>query len=165
MESSNQIKMLLTIVTFCFFLLPSDVRGLDNAPDPFLGKWVLDVHASHYPAKTCPKAMTIEMTRELRGIHYQSHTEPFVGEPFDVEYTADYDGKPAIVTGSKGIMLPVILQRKGAAVIATYRNASQVAATSERILSDQNRTMTITTVSYDSAGNVVKNLGVYRKIK
>ncbi|WP_139285064.1 hypothetical protein [Terriglobus roseus] len=103
------------------------------------------------------------MTREARGVHYHSHTQPMAGEPFDVDYTADYDGKPAMVTGSKSILLPVSLQRDGAAVIATYRNAFQVAATSKRTLSDDGRTMTITTISSDSTGVSVTNVGVYRR--
>lgn len=159
------MKMLRTIFPLCIALLPASLWGASATPDPFLGRWVLDVRMSHYVAKTCPRAMTIEMTQASRGVHYQSHTEPLVGEPFDVEYTADYDGKPAIVTGSKGILLPVSLQRKGDAVTATYRNAFRVAATSERVLSDHDHTMTITTVSYDSAGNAVTNVGVYRKAK
>ncbi|WP_047486769.1 hypothetical protein [Terriglobus sp. TAA 43] len=159
------MKTLRTIIPFCIALFPAYLWGASTTADPFLGRWVLDVRTSHYAAKTCPKSMTIEMTQAQRGVHYQSHTEPAVGEAFDVEYTADYDGKPAIVTGSKGILLPVSLQRKGDAVIATYRNAFQIAATSQRVLSDHDHTMTITTVSYDSAGNAVTNVGVYRKAK
>lgn len=159
------MKTLRTIIPFCIALFPSYLWGANTTTDPFLGRWILDVHTSHYAAKTCPKAMSIEMTQAPHGVHYQSHTEPAVGEAFDVEYTADYDGKPAIVTGSKGILLPVSLQRKGAAIVATYRNAFQVAATSERVLSDHDHIMTITTVSYDSAGNAITNVGVYRKAK
>lgn len=159
------VKMLRTMFPLCIALFPAYLWGANAAPDPFLGRWILDVRTSHYAGKTCPKAMTIEMTGEPHGVHYHSHTEPIAGEAFDVEYTAGYDGKPAIVTGSKGILLPVSLQRRGAAVIATYRNAFQVAATSERVLSDHDHTMTITTVSYDSAGNAVTNVGVYRKAK
>jgi hypothetical protein len=139
------------------------VRGADKAPDPFLGMWILDVRASHYSGNTCPKEMSIEMTREARGVHYHSHTVPRTGEPFDVDYTADYDGKPAMVTGSKGILLPVSLEREGAATIATYRAAFQVAATSRRVLSADNNTMTITTLSHDSMGSAVTNVGVYRR--
>lgn len=157
------MKQLAALALVLITLTPSYIRGAEPAPDLFLGKWVLDSNASHYPGKTCPKAMIIEMTREPRGVHYHSHTEPRVGEPFDVDYTAEYDGKPAMVSGTKGILLPVTLQRTNDGVTATYRNAFQVAATSRRTLSEHNRTMTITTVSYDSAGTAVTNIGVYRR--
>lgn len=152
-------------VLLLFLMLSRMAWGVEGPDDPFLGVWKLDVRASHYPEKTCPKSMTIEMSRVARGVRYESHTEPMVGEPFDVEYTAEYDGKPVMVTGSKGILLPVSLQKQGAAIVATYRNAFQVAATSERVLSEHNQTMTITTVSYDSLGNKVTNVGVYRRAK
>jgi hypothetical protein len=109
--------------------------------------------------------MTIEMTREARGIHYESHTQSTAGDVSDVEYTAEYDGKSVMVTGSRGILLPVSLQRKGDAVVATYRSAFQIAATSERSLSADNNTMTITTTSQDSLGTNVTNIGVYKRVQ
>lgn len=157
------MRYLAKLCLLCVLLMPCVVRGEDPGPDLFLGRWVLDAQASRYPGKTCPKQMIIEMTREERGVHYHSHTVPFSGEPFDVDYTAAYDGRPAMVTGSKGILLPVSLQRKGLTVVATYRNALQVAATSERTLSADVSTMTITTKSFDSLGTAVTNVGVYRR--
>ncbi|WP_157178359.1 hypothetical protein [Terriglobus roseus] len=105
------------------------------------------------------------MTREVRGVHYHSHTQPAIGEAFDVDYTAGYDGKPAMVTGTKGILLPVSLRREKNTVTATYKSAFQVAATSERVLSEDGRIMTITTISSDSQGVSVKVVGVYRRDK
>lgn len=157
------MNLLRTLTVCCMVLTPSLVWCAGPATDPFLGRWVLQPGASHYPGNTCPKGMTIEMTREARGIHYHSHTEPRLGEAFDVEYTADYDGKPAMVTGSRGILLPVSLERRGDAVIATYRSALQVAATSKRVLSADGSAMTITTTSYDAEGTAVSNVGVYRR--
>ena len=158
------MKLLPLLLTGLVALEPLQMHGADTATDPFLGKWILDVRASHYPLNTCPKAMTIEMTREAGGVHYHSHTEPQVGEPFDVDYTADYDGTPAMVTGSKGILLPVSLQRNAQTVVATYRNAFQTAATSERVLAKDAKSMTVTTTSRDPNGKTVINVGVYRKL-
>jgi hypothetical protein len=147
----------------CCLLISSIFRGAEAAPDLFLGKWVLDQQASRYPGNSCPRQMTIVMSPEPRGIHYQSHTESSTGDVSDVEYTAAYDGKPVMVSGTRGILLPVSLQRSGNAVTATYRSAFQVAATSQRVLSEDKNTMTITTVSHDAMGVSVTNVGVYRR--
>jgi hypothetical protein len=157
------MTQLQTVAILCCFLITSFTRGETLAPDFFLGTWVLQPKASHYPGNSCPKQMSIEMTREARGVHYHSHTETSTGDAFDVDYTANYDGKPVMVTGNKGILLPVSLERKGDAVIATYRSAFQVTATSQRVLSADNNTMTITTVSHDSLGTAVTNVGVYSR--
>jgi hypothetical protein len=139
--------------------------GAQSVPDPFLGRWALDMAASHYEAGACPKRMTIEMTREARGVHYQSETLQSDGEIRRVEYVADYDGKPAVVTGERGILLPVSLRQESPKhVIATYTNASQVVATSDRTLSDDDRTLTITTKSRDALGQLRTNVGVYRRV-
>jgi hypothetical protein len=145
-------------------LITSFIRGAERVPDFFLGKWVLEPQASHYSGVSCPRQMTIEMTAETRGIHYQSHTESSSGDVSDVEYTAAYDGKPSIVSGTRGMLLPVSLERNGSAVTATYRSAFQVMATSQRVLSADNNTMTITPVSRDSMGISVTNIGVYKRV-
>jgi hypothetical protein len=149
----------------CCFLVTSFIRGAELAPDLFLGKWILDPQASHYAGNSCPKQMTIEMTREARGVHYQSHTVSSTGDISDVEYTAEYDRRPVMVTGTRGILLPVSLDQKDGMVVATYRNAFQVAATSQRSLSGDNNTMTITTTSQNSMGTNVTNVGVYKRVQ
>jgi hypothetical protein len=154
---------LKTFAFICCLLSTSFVRGRETAPDPFLGSWTLDPKASHLPGNSCPKQMTIEMTLETRGVHYHSHTEPSIGQAFDVDYTANYDGTPVMVTGSKGILLPVSLERKGISIVATYRSAFQVMATSQRVLSADDNTMTITTISHDAMGTQATNIGVYRR--
>jgi hypothetical protein len=158
------MKHVRLFVTLGFVLLHLYAQGADSSLDAFLGKWVLDQKASRYPAHTCPKEMTIEMTQEGKNVHYHSHTVPNVGETFEVEYAADYEGHPAMVKGTKGILLPVSLERKGLVVVATYRKAFQIAATSQRVLSSDNKTMTITTASYDPEGSAVTNIGVYRRV-
>jgi hypothetical protein len=155
---------LQTLAIVCCLLSASFVRGVEPAPDPFLGTWVLDLKASHYPGNSCPKQMTIEMTSEIRGVHYHSHTQPSIGAAFDVDYIANYDGRPVMVTGSKGILLPVSLEQKERTIIATYRSAFQVMATSQRVLSTDKNTMTITTMSHDAMGTAATNVGVYRKV-
>lgn len=104
--------------------------------------------------------MIIEMTLEGSGIHYHSETEPAVGEAFHVDYTENYDGKPAIVTGDCGILLPVTLRRDTTnRVTATYTSALQVMATSERTVSPDGKVMKVVTRSPDGFGQNRTNIG------
>ncbi len=153
-----------TGAALCALLLAGAGRGAEPASDPFLGKWLLDPGASKYSDGRCPKRMVIEMTMEARGIRYHSETEPATGEVFHVDYVARYDGKPAVVTGDRGILLPVTLQRISANnVRASYSSGFQLMATSDRMVSADRNTMTITTVSHDAGGRNQTNVGVYRR--
>jgi len=137
---------------------------LSRAADPFAGRWVLDTKRSHYPAGSCPKQMTIEMTMEGDAVHYHSETQLLSGVSFSADYLARYDGTPAMVTGAKGVLLPVSLTRpKPNVVVAKYTSGRETRATSRRVLSTDGRVMTVTTSSRDGEGHVFTNVGVYRR--
>ena len=148
------------IVTAAMLLSPLVL----HAADPFLGKWSLDVKRSKYPAGACPTQMTIEMSETGHGIHYHSESKLTNGNLTSADYTAGYDGKPVMVMGNKGMLLPVSLKRAGQhVVIATYESGFKVMATSRRVVSADGRAMTITTTSRDRSGKSVTNVGVYTK--
>lgn len=133
-----------------------------GATDPFVGTWRLNVRQSRYAPGACPKRMVIEMEAAGDGIRYRSETTHANGNSSRSEYTAEYNGKEAIVTGTNGLMTPVSLKRvERNVVVASYMRALQVLATSRRVVSGGGRVMTITTVSKTREGKVVTNVGVY----
>jgi hypothetical protein len=149
------------------FLLVSASASLAQAvgqPDPFVGTWRMNVVKSTYPPGTRPRQMVIEMTSAADGVHYRSRITYANGRSTRAEYTADYTGKEAIVTGSAGIMLPVSLKRVSAnTVVARYMRGLQAVATSRRTVSRTGRIMTIKTISPDKSGKSVISIGVYEK--
>jgi len=137
-------------------------RALAN--DPFVGKWKLDVRQSRYPARACPKTMEIEMRPSEGGVWYHSDARYGNGGEIHAQYTAGYDGKEVLVSGTRGLLLPVRLNRVSAhVVVATYSRGMQVVATSKRVVSPDGRRMTITTTSVDASGKRSVTLGMYRK--
>jgi hypothetical protein len=134
--------------------------------DPFLGEWKLNVQRSVYPAGTCPKQMTIEMTATARGVRYHSNTTYANGATTQARYTADYNGKQAVVMGGRGFLLPVSLKRMDSrTVVASYTRGMQLIATSRRVVSPDGRRMTITTKSRPSPGKWVTSVGFYDRVK
>jgi hypothetical protein len=134
--------------------------------DPFLGEWKLNVQRSVYPAGTCPKQMSIEMTASVRGIHYHSNTTYANGATTQAQYVADYNGKQAAVMGDRGFLLPVSLKRiDSRTVVASYMRGTQLMATSRRVVSPDGRRMTITTKSRPSPGKSVTSVGLYERVK
>ena len=122
------------------------------------------MRTSIYPAGTCPKAMTIEMRPAGNGVWYQSTTTYKNGATVHAEYTADYDGKQAMVKTERGFLLPVTIKRIDARTAeASYARGFQVVATSRRVVSPDGKTMRITTLSKDATGRNVKTVGFYKR--
>lgn len=134
------------------------------AADPFAGRWKLNVMHSHYPAGACPTSMVIEIEEIGGGIRYDSDTRYRNGAETHTQYAAMHDGKPVIVTSSRGLMLPVSLKRIDARTVeAIYSRGLQVIATSRRTVSSDGKRMKITTLTTDASGRAVKTIGVYDK--
>jgi hypothetical protein len=149
-----------TSILFMAILMTSAAASTD----PFIGKWVLDVRRSEYPVGSCPKSMVIEMEAVGRGVRYRSDATYANGGTIHSEYTADYDGNQALVMGARGMMLPVFLKRINTrTVVASYTKVLQVVATSRRVVSEDGRIMTITTISKGESGKSLKTVGVYEK--
>jgi hypothetical protein len=140
------------------------VTSAAASADPFAGKWMLDVQRSKYPAGARPKSMVIEMETAGPAIRYHSETKYANGSVTQANYRAEYNGQQAVVTGARGMMLPVSLKRiDSRTVVASYTRLLQVVATSRRVVSSDGRSMTITTISKDPAGKRVTTIGVYEK--
>jgi hypothetical protein len=132
--------------------------------DAFAGTWQLNPQKSRYQGATCPKRMVIVMACAGNGVRYRSETTYTDGHSSRSEYTANYDGREAIVMGSGGLLLPVSLKRLDEhTVVATYRRGGQTIATSRRVVSNDGRKMTITTNSPDQSGKNVRSIGVYER--
>ena len=139
---------------------------LVRAADPFLGTWVLDVKRSTYATGPVPKEMTIEMKDGEHGVHYHSETVWLSGSRASADYTADYDGPPVIVMGAKGMLLQIQVRRiKPNEVSATYTRGMHTVAASRRVVSEDGRSMTVTTTSWDESGSVFTNVGVYTRVE
>lgn len=149
------------MIALALLISPALVQA---SPDPFVGKWSLDVRSSIYRAGTCPKSMTIEMEQVGNGVWYQSATTYKNGAAMHTEYTAHYDGRQAMVKTDRGFLLPVSLKRIDARTVeASYSRGFQIVATSRRVVSPDGTTMRITTVSKDAAGKTVKTVGFYKR--
>ena len=138
--------------------------ALASSNDPFVGKWRLDVRQSRYPVRACPRSMEIEMRPADGGVWYQSDAKYGNGGEIHARYTAKYDGKEVLVSGTRGLLLPVSLKRLSShVVVATYARGVQVVATSKRVVSPDGKVMTIATTSIDASGKKASTLGVYRR--
>jgi dienelactone hydrolase len=134
--------------------------------DPFVGSWVLSARQSTYPPGTCPTHMVIEINSVANGIRYRSDATYVNGRTAHSEYTAEYNGRQALVVRTHGLLLPVSLKRLDARkVVASYMRGLEVAAISRRVVSRNGLRMTITTTTKDGSKKETVVIGVYEKAK
>ena len=157
--------MMKHVPRFVALFLIVGVGTVVASTDPFVGIWVLNTKQSKYPPGTCPTRMVIEMETVAKGIHYRSDATYANGRTAHSEYTADYNGRQALVVGAHGLLLPVSLKRiDSRTVLASYISGLEVVATSRRVVSSDGLRMTITT-STKSGGKSKTVVGVYENAK
>jgi len=133
--------------------------------DPFVGIWELDTSLSKYESKDMPQKMVIVMQAAPQGVRYRSETTSADNRVASAAYTAEYDGRPAMVTGDAGLMAPVVLKRKDRCTVdAVYVRGFQAIASSHRVVSADGAMMTITTSSKTAQGADIINIGIYHKV-
>jgi len=154
----------LGLAAACALRLSSAV-AVPAMDDPFIGTWVLDPYRSHYEGEQRPDSMVIVITATAEGIHYRSDSRRSESDQWvSCEYTADYDGRPAMVRGSAGLMAPVALKRVDATTVeATYMRGLQVTASSRRVLSENAQVMTISTTWRGADGESHTNVAVFER--
>jgi len=151
------MKTLYVLMLFC-------MASTAQAMDAFIGTWKLTSFKSMDTEASSPDMMLIMMEQAESGIHYRSETIS-KSRVVIAEYTAEYDGHLSLVTGNYGLMAPVKLMRIDAHTVeATYIRGLQVVASSRRVLTDDETTMTITTQTYDAERHALTNVGVYRRV-
>jgi hypothetical protein len=134
--------------------------------DPFDGIWILDLKRSQIDPQDRPVGMTISIHTVEQSVHYDSETRYQNGRVAQMHYTARYDGPPARVTGTVGLMLPVSLKRLDCNTVeARHVRGFQVVATSRRAISEHGKLMTITTTSPQSAQDRTARVAVFVKLE
>ncbi len=158
----------MRVARFCGALasvmLAMGVAAADER-DPFVGIWELDTGLSKYESKDMPQKMLIVMQAVPQGVHYRSETTLADHRVASAAYTAEYDGRPAMVMGDAGLMAPVVLKRKDRFTVdAVYVRGFQTIASSRRVISADGAIMTITTSSKTAQGADSVNIGIYHKV-
>jgi len=147
-----------------FAVQPPSARA--TPPDPFFGTWNLERERSHYAKEAPPARMTIVMEDAAQGLHYQSSTRYAGGRAGTSDYTASFNGTPALVVGVTGFLAPVSLRRVDAATIeATYTVGLKKIAWSRWSLNADGTELMVTTTYLGKDGENRQNVAAFRRAK
>src|SRR5262245_47179575 len=136
---------------------------LAQTSDPRIGTWKLNVAKSKYSPGPAPQSLTVKVEPAGQG---EKVTAEFVnadGTRTTTQYTANFDGKDAPLTGSQ-IADKVSLKRVDArTTVRTDKKGDKVAQTLTRVVAQDGKTMTVTTKGTNAQGQAVDNVAVFDK--
>lgn len=133
------------------------------AADPVLGTWELNVAKSKYNPGPAPKSQTRIYEALPGGIKVTIKTVNADGQATVVEHPANYDGKDYPITGSTQADVIALKQIDTYTSEAILKHAGQILATSQRVVSTDGKSMTVTYKGSDSRGRQVDSIAVYER--
>ena len=136
--------------------------GVQAQADPTVGTWKLNLAKSKYNAGQPPKSSTVVIAAAGQGIKLTADTVLADGTARKISYTATYDGKDAVVTGTPDYD-GMSLKKTANGVEGSRKKAGKVVQTYTRVVSADGKTMTVTSTGTNAAGAKVDNVQVYDK--
>ena len=133
------------------------------AADPVLGTWELNVAKSKYNPGPAPKSQTRIYEALPEGMKVTIKTVNADGQSTVVEHPANFDGKDYPITGSTQADVIALKQIDTHTSEAILKHASQILATSRRVVSKDGKSMTVTYQGIDSRGRKVDSMAVYER--
>ena len=143
-------------------ILVAAADGVQAQADPTVGTWKLNLAKSKYNAGEPPKSSTVVIAAAGQGIKLTADTVLADGTARKISYTATYDGKDAVVTGTPDYD-GMSLKKTANGVEGSRKKAGKVVQTYTRVVSADGKTMTVTSTGTNASGGKVDNVQVYDK--
>jgi hypothetical protein len=164
---SSWLALAFGVVVALGVVLGADIVNVSaQASDPRVGTWKLNVAKSKYSPGPAPQSLTVKV--EPSGQGGEKVTSEFVnadGTRTTVQYTeANFDGKDYPLTGSQFGADTVSLKRIDRRTTErTDKKGGTVVQTLRREVSQDGKTMTVTTKGTDTQGQAMNNVAVFEK--
>ena len=161
---SRWCALTLGVVLALGVVLGADIVNLSaQASDPRIGTWKLNGAKSKYSPGPAPQSLTVKVESAGLGEEVTAEFVNADGTRTTTQYTATFDGKDYPLTGSQ-IADTVSLKRIDARTTErTDKKGDKVAQTLKRVVSQDGKTMTVTTKGTNAQGQAVNNVAVFDK--
>jgi hypothetical protein len=161
---SRWCALTLGVVLALGVVLGADIVTLSaQASDPRIGTWKLNGAKSNYSPGPAPQTLTVKVESSGQG---EKATAEFVnadGTRTTTEYTANFDGKGYPLTGSQSADTVSLKRIDARTTERTDKKGDKVAQTLKRVISQDGKTMTVTTKGTNAQGQAVNNVAVFDK--
>jgi hypothetical protein len=158
-DVARSIFVTLTLVPLVLVVAP--VTAVLAQIDPAVGTWELNPSKSRYSPGPPMKSQTITITPVGNRIRVVAKGVDGTGKATATEYTAAYDGTdvPVLFNLVYDALSLRRIDRNNAEVVR--KKGGKVVQTARRSVSEDGKTMTITTTGVDDRGRNVQNVAVY----
>ena len=163
MSAIWRVGLLGVIVTLGVVLGASLERVSAQASNPRLGTWKLNLAKSKYDPGPAPQSNTMKIEAAGEGEKATTEGVNAAGAPTKTEYTAQSDGKDYPLTGSQNADTVALKRVDARTIERTDKKGEKVVATSTRVVSEDGKTMTVTTKGTNAQGQAVNNVTVWDK--
>jgi len=165
MHSRNYARTLGVVVAIGVVLGIGVVDLSAQMNDPRIGTWKLNVAQSKYSPGPAPQSLMLKV--EAAAGQGEKTTSDFVnadGTRTTTQYTANFDGKASPLTGSQFGADMVSLKRIDVRTTErTDKKGDKVVQVLTRVVSQDGKTMTVTTKGTNAQGQAMNNVGVFEK--
>ncbi|HSX81871.1 MAG TPA: hypothetical protein VLQ80_25305 [Candidatus Saccharimonadia bacterium] len=163
MYSIWRAVMLGVVVTLGVVLGAGLGRVSAQASNPRIGTWKLNVEKSKYSPGPAPQSNTMKIEAAGEGEKATTEGVNAAGTATKTEYTAQYDGKDYPMTGSQNADTVSFKRIDARTMERTDKKGEKVVTTSTRVVSEDGKTMTVTTKGTNAQGQAVDNVTVWEK--
>jgi len=154
----------LGVVLALGVVLGADLTNLSaQASDPRMGTWKLNVAKSKYSPGPAPQALTVKVEPSGQGEKVIAEFVNADGTRTTTQYTANFDGKDNPLTGSQMADVVSLKRIDARTTERTDKKGDKVAQTLRRVVSQDGKTMTVTTKGTNAQGQAVNNVVVFEK--
>jgi hypothetical protein len=163
MDASRRVVVLGVVMTLGVVLGASLRHVSAQASNPRLGTWKLNLAKSKYDPGPAPQSNTMKIEAAGEGEKATTEGVNAAGTATGTQYTAQYDGKDYPMTGSQNADTVALKRIDARTLERTDKKGEKVVATSTRVVSEDGKTMTITTKGTNAQGQAVNNVTVWEK--
>jgi len=145
-------------------VLGADIVNLSaQASDPRIGTWKLNVAKSKYSPGPAPRSNTLKIEAAGQGEKVTTEGVNAEGGRTATQYTANFDGKDYPITGSQNADTVSLKRIDARTTERTDKKDGKVTVTLTRVVSQDGKTMTVTTKGTNPQGQPVNNVVVWEK--
>jgi hypothetical protein len=121
------------------------------ASENWVGSWKLNAAKSHFGSEAVVRAQTLKFEATPAGIKLTSAGTDAQGKPMQGQYTSKFDGKDVAWTGNPSADMACPTRIDDNSYDNVWKNGGKSTMTAKVVVSDNNKTLTITQTPTDAA--------------
>ena len=143
--------------------LSSSIPLAGQTADNFMGTWKLNTAKSKWTPGPGPKSLTVVFAKAGAGFKVTATGVNGDGTPLNTTYTATYDGKDAVVTGSPDYDALTVKMLDANTRHTVRKKAGKEVQVVHSVLAKDGKSFTSTTTGVNAKGEKVESTALFEK--